>query len=110
VAFPIGIGLALVLGAVDDADETFLNGEKIGAAGQFPPAQGTAWDQPRCYVFAPDLLQEENLLAVRVADWMGGGGIWRGPVAIGPADAMRRLVGAPADHSISRWGSPPWGD
>jgi len=82
--------LALVLGAVDDADETFLNGEKIGAAGQFPPAQGTAWDQPRCYVFAPDLLQEENLLAVRVADWMGGGGIWRGPVAIGPADAMRR--------------------
>jgi broad specificity phosphatase PhoE len=81
--------LAILMGAIDDADETFLNGRRIGAMGEFPPAKITAWDQPRIYEFDRSLLAETNVLAVRVSDWMGGGGIWKGPVAIGPASELR---------------------
>ncbi len=81
--------LALLMGAIDDADETFLNGVKIGAMGRFPPEQVTAFSEPRIYEFDRGLLAETNLLAVRVSDWMGGGGIWKGPVAIGPARELR---------------------
>jgi broad specificity phosphatase PhoE len=81
--------LAVVLGAVDDADETFLNGQRIGAAGEFPPAKVTAWDQPRIYEFDRSLLGATNVLAVRCSDWGGGGGIWKGPVAIGPVAELR---------------------
>lgn len=81
--------LAILLGAVDDADEAFLNGRKIGALGEFPPAQVTAYDQPRVYEFDPALLGENNVFALRVSDWGGGGGIWKGPVAVGPAAELR---------------------
>lgn len=80
--------MVLILGAVDDADETYLNGQKIGASGEFPPAKVTAWDQPRFYMFDVGLLAATNVLAVRVSDWGGGGGIWRGPVVIGPESAL----------------------
>lgn len=78
----------LVLGAVDDADETFLNGTRIGAAGLFPPNAQTAWDQLRAYEFSGSLLQPTNVLAIRVSDTGGGGGIWRPPVALGPAGSF----------------------
>ena len=80
--------LALLMGAIDDADETYLNGTRIGAMGEFPPAKVTAYNQPRVYEFDRGLLSETNVLAVRVSDWMGGGGIWKGPVAIGPASEL----------------------
>lgn len=86
------VPLALVMGAIDDADETFLNGQKIGASGQMSPVRQTAWDQVRAYEFSPVLLQGENVIAIRVDDWGGGGGIWRGPVAIGPAAALKSLT------------------
>ncbi|HPF99576.1 MAG TPA: histidine phosphatase family protein [Kiritimatiellia bacterium] len=86
------VTLALVMGAIDDADETFLNGQKIGASGKLSPVRETAWDQVRAYEFSPALLlQGENVIAIRVDDWGGGGGIWRGPVAIGPAAALKML-------------------
>ena len=81
--------LALLMGAVDDADETFLNGTRIGATGEFPPAQVTAFERPRIYEFDRSLLAETNVLAVRVSDWTGGGGIWKGPVAVGPAGELK---------------------
>jgi broad specificity phosphatase PhoE len=81
--------LGVLMGAIDDADETFLNGRKIGATGEFPPAKVTAWDKPRIYEFDRSLLAETNVLAVRVSDWMGGGGIWKGPVAVGPASELK---------------------
>ena len=86
-----GKPLAILLGAVDDADETFLNGRKIGHGGTFPPGEKTAWDALRVYEFDEELLQGENVLAVRVSDWGGNGGIWRGPVSIGPSEELRQL-------------------
>jgi sialate O-acetylesterase len=80
--------VVLVMGGIDDADETFLNGRKIGASGVFPPDQVSAYNQPRRYAFPVGLLQLTNLLTIRVSDWMGGGGLWRAPVLIGPADGL----------------------
>ena len=85
-----GKPLAILLGAVDDADETFLNGRKIGHGGSFPPDKETAWDKLRVYEFSEEQLRDENILAVRVSDWGGNGGIWRGPVTIGPAAELRQ--------------------
>ena len=84
-------GLAVLIGAVDDADETYLNGKLIGATGVFPPAEQTAYNQPRLYAFPAESLRATNVLAVRVGDFGGNGGIWRGPVAIGPVEELRAL-------------------
>ncbi len=80
--------LALILGAVDDADETYLNGRLVGSSGRFSPERITAWDQPRIYPIDSALLSTDNVIAVRVDDWGGGGGIWRDPVAIGPVRVL----------------------
>lgn len=87
-----GRSLAIALGAVDDADETYLNGRRIGSTGKFPPEKETAYNVPRLYQVDREWLGETNVLAVRVSDWRGNGGIWRGPVAIGPADELRRAL------------------
>ncbi|HUL03727.1 MAG TPA: alpha-galactosidase [Gemmatimonadales bacterium] len=72
----------LELGRVDSADETFLNGVRIGGTGAFPPVVRLARDTFRRYLVPPDLPNwgGENVLAVRVyaggAGGAGGGGIW----------------------------------
>lgn len=87
--------LALIMGAIDDADQTWLNGTKIGESGVFSPVKQTAWDQPRIYELPPGLLSTQNLLAIRVDDWGGGGGLWRGPAALGPVEVLRSLQQKP---------------
>lgn len=67
--------LYLFVGKVDDVDETFLNGIRIGSTGKFPPAVESAWNVQRAYKIPADLLKEENILAVRVYDGGGPGGI-----------------------------------
>jgi hypothetical protein len=82
--------LVLILGACDDADETYLNGQKIGGMGDFPPNKESAWNVTRTYEVPKDLLKKDglNVLAVRVNDNTAGGGIWRGPVMLAPLDAV----------------------
>ena len=84
--------MAIAFGAIDDADETFLNGRKIGQSGAFGPDRKTEWRTPRVYEFDRSLLTATNVLCVRVADFGGDGGIWRGPVAIGPAAELRERL------------------
>ncbi|MCK4798833.1 MAG: metallophosphoesterase [Spirochaetes bacterium] len=84
--------LAVVIGAIDDADETYLNGKKIGQSGRFPPKKKTAWEKLRIYKFDSKLLKGNNVIAVRVSDWGGDGGIWRAPVAIGPVDELKKMI------------------
>ncbi|HEY8241664.1 MAG TPA: glucoamylase family protein [Kiritimatiellia bacterium] len=86
--------LAIAIGGIDDADETFLNGVKIGSAGAFPPEQETAFNEARLYTFDKSLLKATNVIAVRVSDWGGFGGIWRGPVMVGPAEELEKVMGA----------------
>ena len=60
----------LFLGRIDDADETFLNGKKIG--------ETEGWDADRSYLIPFSLIQwdKENVIAIRVNDFGGNGGIY----------------------------------
>ena len=70
----------LSLGRVDDADEVYLNGKLIGATGQFPPYYVSAYDQARIYQVPTGslLAGQDNVLAVRVYDGGGVGGLVEG--------------------------------
>ncbi len=73
----------LILGAVDDFDETFLNGTRIGGTGQETPHH---WESPRYYRVPSRLLRRDapNVLLVKVTNPAFDGGI-DGPVVLGPA-------------------------
>jgi cephalosporin-C deacetylase len=78
--------MILKLGMIDDADETYFNGVKIGETGKFPPESVTAFDVPRNYTVPYNLIKWDapNVIAVRVADWGGGGGLYAGEYALEP--------------------------
>lgn len=74
--------LFLQLGNIDDVDEVFFNGEKIGQSGNFPPRFSTAYKSYRRYSVPADLIQEINTIAIRVYDDVGEGGIIHGDIAM----------------------------
>ncbi len=74
--------LYLLLGKVDDIDETFLNGVLIGSTGKFPPVNESAWNLQRTYKIPKGLLKENNTLAVRVYDGGAPGGIIGGLIGL----------------------------
>lgn len=75
---------------VDDCDETFVNGQPVG--------QTCGWDLPRAYALPAGLLHEgDNLVAVRVTDTGGDGGIH------GPAADLRLDTAAGAKPLAGRW-------
>jgi sialate O-acetylesterase len=64
-----GADAELQLGAIDDADTTWVNGVLVGAT--------SGWRVPRVYrVPAAVLRPGDNVVAVRVLDTGGGGGLW----------------------------------
>lgn len=66
------------LGKIDDADETFFNGVKVGGLGHFPPNFVSAWDIFRYYKVPHEIInyKGKNSIAVRVFDGIMGGGIY----------------------------------
>ena len=72
--------ILLSLGRVDDVDQVYINGKLIGATGQFPPNYVSAYDQDRLYEVPAACLKpgQKNLIAVRVYDGGGEGGIYSG--------------------------------
>jgi len=77
-----GDSVYFVLGQIDDADESYLNGVRIGGMGRFPPDSETAYDKLRIYKIPTKLLKATNVLAVRVYNMVGPGGIVYGPIGI----------------------------
>jgi putative heme-binding domain-containing protein len=73
--------LALILQQIDDADETFFNGHQVGATGSMPPRFKSASAAERRYPVPAKHVRfgDYNLLAVRVYDGGGRGGL-RGPL------------------------------
>ncbi|MBI2511553.1 MAG: hypothetical protein HYV96_06205 [Opitutae bacterium] len=64
-----GRAAELHLGAIDDDDTTWVNGQRVGAT------QG--WDKLRVYPIPAGVLKAgRNVIAVRVLDTGAGGGIW----------------------------------
>ena len=81
-----GGDVLLHLGAVDDNDTTWVNGTQVGAT--------MGWTVPRVYRVPASLLKRgANVIAVRVLDTGGGGGLYGGD------DAMRVMYGSPGGNS-----------
>jgi sialate O-acetylesterase len=81
-----GHDLALSLGAIDDFDVTYWNGERVGATGAETPMYYAA---PRRYTVPARLAKAgRNIVAVRVFDHYGSGGFagTRAQLSVGPAD------------------------
>jgi sialate O-acetylesterase len=76
--------LYLMLGYIDDVDEVFFNGVRIGFSGSFPPKAVTAYNAKRIYHIPADIINYEgpNTISVRVFDFTLGGGIVSGDVGI----------------------------
>lgn len=75
--------LYLILGFVDDVDQTYLNGKLIGLSGGFPPNYNTAYNAYRRYKIPDELLKKgKNIIAVRVYDKELEGGIISGEPGI----------------------------
>lgn len=64
--------LVLSLGPIDDMDETYVNGVKVGGM-----LGGGFWAAPRVYEVPKALIKDSILtIAVRAIDVGGGGGVW----------------------------------
>ena len=85
-----GRELVLSLGRIDDEDSTYFDGTLVGSE--------KVYDHPRTYRVPAELATPgEHVIAVRVYDWIGGGGLWgdAGMMRLhpasgaGPADTLR---------------------
>ncbi|NQT25397.1 beta galactosidase jelly roll domain-containing protein [candidate division KSB1 bacterium] len=77
----------LVLGKIDDIDEVYINGERIGRTGRFPgelyiDKNSSYFNQDRFYYITPNALKWDrpNTIAIRVYDVWQIGGIYEGPI------------------------------
>lgn len=114
--------LLFSLGIIDDCDQTFLNGKPLGQNGKIIPAGNTAllpdlskgelaFNVTRRYTIPvndPRLLwNQENVLAVKVFDIFGSGGMTSSPLTVGIKDLKEYMPltisskpWAPADGGI----------
>ncbi|WP_225335345.1 family 16 glycoside hydrolase [Halomicrobium urmianum] len=80
--------VTLQAGMIDDVDETFVNGTRVGQTGTFPEnGYDTAWDAPREYTVSGETIDYggENVVAIRVYDGDGPGGLYEGPLLMSPS-------------------------
>ena len=76
----------LVLGRIDDVDQIYFNGTRIGQTGEFPDRtdlfMNTGYNKLRVYSVPSSLIRygQTNVIAVRVYDIGSDGGIYEGPV------------------------------
>ena len=100
-------GAELVIPDIEDCDETYWNGVRIGATGSFPPRFVTGAGLERRYAIAQALLLpgEQNLVAVRVYDESGPGGITGAAPALVRGEERLSLEGEWVLHKGDR---PEW--
>ncbi|MEP2023032.1 MAG: beta galactosidase jelly roll domain-containing protein [Reichenbachiella sp.] len=84
----------LVLGFIDDVDETFLNGTLVGKTGDFPPRFRTGYDSNREYFIGNELINfdGDNVIAVKVYDEYKNGGIVKGEPGIYVSGGSEQLL------------------
>ncbi|MBN1337680.1 MAG: alpha-galactosidase [Bacteroidales bacterium] len=107
--------LRIYLGKIDDFDEVYLNGELLGYNGVTvrqgtPPVANFAvepspWHKPRNYIIAASdpriRWNRENLLAVRVFDRGGLGGIYSGLPSVSMIDIGDYLISDIMEQSFT---------
>ncbi|HCX23550.1 MAG TPA: glycoside hydrolase [Cytophagales bacterium] len=87
--------LVLVMGRIDDFDETYFNGVLIGETNDHQPfGWSQSFNELRVYDIPKSLIKPEqiNSIAVRVSDMGGDAGIYRGPLAIIPRSRLNELT------------------
>ena len=91
-----GKALVLDLARIDDADEAFVNGVKVGATGRMPPNYHGLSGTYRRYTVAAKHVRAGswNLIAVRAYDKSGGGGIVGGDPALLLGETGLSLAGS----------------
>ncbi|MFT3878229.1 MAG: beta galactosidase jelly roll domain-containing protein [Gemmatales bacterium] len=89
-----GVPIYLNSEGVDDAYEIYVNGTKIGEGGDISNKK-TAFEERKAHAIPASVLKpgEKNVIAVRVYDWYGAGGIHRpmtlSNVPIGGVDILK---------------------
>jgi hypothetical protein len=101
----------LIFGGVDDIYEVYLNGKYIASHGDLEKHITVYSTFTSTDLTSSINRSGENVLAVRVYDWGGGGGIWKPPIAIVSDDRPFRPGGelirdAAKDHP--EWALPRW--
>ena len=90
------VGLAFCMGKIDDRDSTFLNGHLIGSTSQ--------WDIDRVYYLSctnPSIHWDaENIIAVKVLDTSGPGGMYEGQPVIRPATKIEFISFDNLSHPV----------
>lgn len=86
--------LYLIVGYIDDVDAVYVNGKFLKRTGQFPPYYRSAYNEERVYMIPPEMLHsdEENVIAVRVYDGGGEGGIVKGRVGLFVKSTVRLKI------------------
>ncbi len=109
-----GKALTLNLGRIDDCDETFVNGQRVGATGAMPPNARSAFETVRSYRVPAKCVRfgSWNLIAVRVYNTGGWGGMAEGPLTLACETASVSLEGAwqartGDDRSWANWPVDP---
>ena len=106
-----GSRLLLTVVAIDNVDEAYFNGIKVGANGGMPPLYGNpSSDVRQPAVIDPDQVRfgDYNLVAYRVYDKEGQGGILKGPIQLARLHDALDLAGQwdfiPGDQkSYGQW-------
>lgn len=74
----------LILGKIDDFDETYVNGEFVGETKDSRRyGESSSFQKLRIYEISSDVLQTgENIIAIKVEDIGNVGGIYEGPIGL----------------------------
>ncbi|MEI7828980.1 MAG: beta-L-arabinofuranosidase domain-containing protein [Prolixibacteraceae bacterium] len=91
---PFVNGLKLSLGKIDDTDVTYFNGHLIGKCSN--------WDKERQYVIPFDIVNwnKENVIAVKVQDWSGTGGLFEGNYTIDKLKNVSDFITLHSDNEL----------
>jgi sialate O-acetylesterase len=102
--------LYLSLGKIDDEDDVYMNGTKIGNVNDFRRNtfyRGDGWqcNIRRLYKIPDGVLNRtgKNIISVKVYDGQGLGGIYEGPVGIMSADNYRKYKNKHHSEENSFW-------
>ncbi len=91
----LGLDLTLSLGSIDDCDEAYFNGVLVGSTGGMPPEYRGLSGPSRSYTVPAGTVRpgEINMIAARVYDGGGAGGITRGKISIDCGRGTMPLAG-----------------
>ena len=99
-----GQDLVLLVGKIDDVDETYLNGERVGRTGG-RRVRGGEYLKLRAYTVSSDIIKcgQTNVLAVRVYDNYLQGGIYDGPIGFISRDRFRKWERKHMSQDKNEW-------